>query len=384
MSGIDINLRNKLTKCRLPAEQAYSLPPSCYANLEVTRLEIEHIFRTSWFGIGRSDIAKNTGDFIALDVADQPLLLVRGKDNVLRSFANACRHRGARLKDGNGQCGGIRCPFHSWSYKLNGNLIAAPHMKDASEFEYGDYNLVEYRTAERGGFVFVCLNSNAPEIDDVLGDFLEVHAPWPLETLVSTRRNELSVDCNWKAFLEVFNEYYHLPFVHADSIDDIYMKPEPNDETTGEYASQFGRTDGTGGLLQTEQQHALPPMPKLMGKAVSGVRYTWLFPNMTFAAGTDALWVYEAYPLGPDKCKVIQTACFPPETLDAPEITEKLAAYHSRLDAALDEDLEALANQHAGLKSSDAKQGRFHPLLEANVASFANWYAKKMIATNAH
>lgn len=175
-----------------------------------------------------------------------------------------------------------------------------------------------------------------------------------------------------------------MPFVHADSIDDIYMKPEPNDETTGEYVSQFGRTDGTGGLLQTEQQHALPPMPKLMGKAASGVRYTWLFPNMTFAAGTDALWVYEAYPLGPDKCKVIQTACFPPETLDAPEITEKLAAYHSRLDAALDEDLAALANQHAGLKSSDAKQGRFHPLLEANVASFANWYAKKMIATNAH
>jgi phenylpropionate dioxygenase-like ring-hydroxylating dioxygenase large terminal subunit len=347
-------------------------------------LEIDHIFRTSWLGLGRSDIAQHAGDFIALDIAEQPLLLVRGKDGVLRCFANTCRHRGARLKDGYGQCGGIRCPFHSWSYKLDGNLIAAPHMKEASEFDRADYNLIEYRTAERGGFVFVCLNPNAPEIDEVLGDFLNIHAPWPMETLVTTRRNELTVDCNWKAFLEVFNEYYHLPFVHADSIDDVYMKPEPTDQTTGEYASQFGRTDGTGGLLQTEQQHALPSMPNLTGEAASGVRYTWMFPNMTLAAGTDALWVYEAYPLGPDKCKVIQTACFPPETLETPDIREKIAAYHSRLDAALDEDLVALANQHAGIKAPDAKQGRFHPLLEANVASFANWYATKMTAIETH
>ena len=183
------------------------------------------------------------------------------------------------------------------------------------------------------------------------------------------------VDCNWKAFIEVFNEYYHLPFVHPDSIDDVYAPPDPGDDVAGAYASQFGATTGTGGLLQTEQASALPPMPGLTGREAAGVRYTWVFPNMTFAAGTDALWVYEAYPIGPNQCHVVQTACFPPETLSAPGADAKLAAYHSRLDAALAEDIPALENQHKGLAHPDARQGRFQPLLEPNVASFARWYA---------
>jgi phenylpropionate dioxygenase-like ring-hydroxylating dioxygenase large terminal subunit len=263
-------------------------------------------------------------------------------------------------------------------FHLDGRLAAAPHMDEAEGFDKKDYGLMSYRVEERLGFVFVCTNAQAPALDTQLGEFAEVHAPWPMESLVSLRRREMIVNCNWKAFLEVFNEYYHLPFVHPDSIDDIYQQPDPGDPVQGDFATQFGATDGTGGLLQTEQEKALPAMPGLKGRAAQGVRYTWVFPNMSFAASSDAMWMYEAYPLGPDSCRVVQTACFPPETLNASDAQEKLSAYLVRLDAAIDEDIPALESQHRGLQCADSQTGQLHPLLEINVAAFATWYARQM------
>ena len=371
------NLNDALQACIAPPESALSLPPSCYTDAEWTKTELG-LFRTNWIGVGRADQVAEPGTYRTLDIAGQSIILLRDRDGVLRALANTCRHRGARLLEGEGECRGIRCPFHSWAYRLDGSLVAAPHMDDAPGFDRQDYGLIAYRAEERLGFAFICLDPAAPPLDDVLGDFAQIHAPWPMETLVTTRRRELHVDCNWKAFIEVFNEYYHLPFVHPDSIDDVYSQPDPATPTTGAYASQFGATEGTGGLLQTEQDRALPPIPGLTGRAAAGVRYTWVFPNMTFAAGTDALWVYEAYPLGPDKCHVVQTACFPPETLALAGADVKLEAYHDRLDAALAEDIPALVNQQRGLSNPDARQGRFQPLLEPNVANFANWYARTM------
>ena len=357
-----------------------SIPPVCYADGDIAAAEITGIFRDGWIGIGRADQVKGAGDFIVRDIAGQSIILLRDRDGVLRALANSCRHRAARLLDGSGTCRGLRCPFHSWAYRLDGTLVAAPQMDAVPGFDRASHSLVQYRAEDRLGFVFVCLNPDAPDLDHHLGNFAAVHAPWPMETLVSTRRREMTVNCNWKAFLEVFNEYYHLPFVHPDSIDDVYAPPDPPCAVTGAFASQFGATEGTGGLLQTQQHKALPTMPGLRGRAATGVRYSWVFPNMTFAAGSDALWVYEAYPLGPDRCHVVQTACFPPETLQAPGADEKIASYHSRLDAALDEDIPALENQHGGLRHPDARQGPIHPLLEANVAGFARYYADRMVS----
>ncbi|SLN54255.1 3-phenylpropionate/cinnamic acid dioxygenase subunit alpha [Roseovarius litorisediminis] len=372
------SLLEGLEKCRAEVNQAFSIPPECYVVPEMAEAEEQAVFRRSWLGVGRADMVKAPGDFVTLDVAGQAVLLVRDKEGQLQALANSCRHRGARLAEGAGNCRGFKCPFHAWAYHLDGRLAAAPKMEEAAGFCREDFNLIRYRAEERLGFAFVCLDKAAPELDVVLGDFARVHAPWPMETLVSTRRREVTVDCNWKAFLEVFNEYYHLPFVHRDSIDNVYSLPDAATVTTGAYASQFGKTVGTGGLLQTQQDRALPPMPGLVGHAAQGVRYTWVFPNMTFAAGTDALWVYEAYPLGPDQCHVVQTACFPPETLELSEAASRVGAYHDRLDAALAEDIPALVNQHRGLSCPDARQGRFQPLLEPNVAAFAAWYAGTM------
>lgn len=373
-------LAHALQGCMRDVETAISLPPKCYVDADITQLEIDHIFRGGWIGVGRSDQVKDVGDFKALDIAGQSIILLRDKEGELHAFANSCRHRVARLLDGSGNCRSIRCPFHSWAYRLDGSLVAAPHMDETLGFDRDDYGLVQYRAEDRLGFAFVCLNPDAPDLDAILGDFADIHTPWPMDSLVSTRRRETVVNCNWKAFIEVFNEYYHLPFVHPDSIDDVYDPPDPSTIVNGAYVSQFGGTEGTGGLLQTEQDKALPAMPGLKGREAAGVRYTWAFPNMTFAVGTEVLWVYTAFPMGPDQCQVIQTACFPPETVALVGSDAKIDAYHSRLDAALAEDVLALENQQKGLSHPDATQGRFQARLEPNVVGFAQWYAEQLLS----
>lgn len=356
---------------------SFSLDPSVYVEPAHADAETDRIFGTSWLGIGRADRIGKPGDYVTREIAGHSLIVTRDRDGMPHAFVNACRHRGSRLIDGEGNGRLIRCPFHSWSYALDGRLAAAPHMDECVDFEAADHGLIEFPVAERAGFLFVSLG-RAGGVDDYLGEFEAIHAPWPLGTLRTFRRREFSVNCNWKSFLEVFNEYYHLASVHPRSIDSLYARPDAGDEVSGCFATQFGRTEGTGGLLERAQHRALPAMPGLNPPWRDGVRYTWAFPSMTFAAGRDALWVYEAYPEGPGRCSVVQTVCFPPETMQSAGFAERAAAYVERADAAIDEDIPVLEFQHRGLRSRRALPGPLHPLLEPSVARFAAWYSARM------
>ncbi len=369
-----------LAAVRAPIETSATLPPGCYSDPEVLRCERDEIFRRSWIGLGRADRWREPGDYAALDLAGVPLLVLRDRQGGLRAFANSCRHRGSLLLEGEGCRPLITCPFHAWVYGLDGGLRVAPSVDQLPGFDKADHGLVRFRAEERHGFAFVCLDPDAADLDAWLGDFPALHAPWALDRLVTTRRRELEVACNWKVFLEVFNEYYHLPSVHPDSIGDLYAPPDPPDLTEGCYASQFGATEGTGGLLEESQDQGLPLIPGLAGRNRHGVRYSWVFPNLTFAAGADALWVYDAVPLAPDRTRVGMTVCFPPETVALDDFEARAKHYYHRMDAALAEDVPALERQQAGLTSPYARQGRFAPLLEPNVASFAFWYAERMRA----
>ena len=101
---------------------------------------------------------------------------------------------------------------------------------------------------------------------------------------------------------------------------------------------------------------------------------------MSFASGMDLLWIYEAYPISVDSCQVFQSICVPPETAALRDFDKKISSYYQRFDNGIEEDIHALVNQQRGLASSDACQGRFQPQLEANVASFAKWYADQLLS----
>ena len=356
---------------------ASTLPPACYTGAEALAAEESGLLRRSWLGIGRADEWRKAGDYTAFELAGASVIVLRDEEGVLRAFANTCRHRGTRLLDGRGNAARIRCPFHGWTYGLDGSLRGATRMAATKGFRRADMGLVEFRTAERGGFAFVVLDDEVPGIGEWLGVFDDLHSPWRLGELATTRRRELEVDCNWKLFLEVFNESYHLEYVHAATFGDIYLEPELPDDAGGCVQSSFSPTAGTGGLKSDEQTHVLPAMPGLGARELSGTRYTWVFPSLTFAAGSEALWAYAARPLGPGRCHVTQWVCFPPETVATPGFEAKAERYYARMDEALAEDIVVLERQQLGMDSPFACAGRWSDL-EHGAAAFAAWYAQRL------
>ena len=345
MSEIEQKFEEHLKLCKLPPPQRRSLPFECYWRESILIQEQKYIFSNQWLGLGRADRLENHGEYEAFELCGQALVLMRDQDKVLRLFANTCRHRGAKLLESTGQCQAISCPFHGWTYSLDGNLINAKTMSENPNFDFLDHSLIEYELKDVQGFLFAFLGDQPTDLDTQLGDFSELHQPWSLDELITTRRAVFEVQCNWKAFLDVFNEYYHLNNVHPTSIDNLYNIPEEADKTTGDYASQFGLTTGTGALLESDQSNALPKMENLDSPWNLGARYTWVFPNMTFAASQEAIWVYEASPITSMSCRVRQSICFPKNTTTLPGFKEKSQAYYQRLDDALDEDIVALENQ---------------------------------------
>ena len=379
MTMLDPAIIDDLRRVVPPASRSPTLPPAVYVDPDVALAEREILFRRGWVGCGRSDRWPEPGSCTAIEIGGAPILIARDATGKLRAFANSCRHRGTRLIEGSGRLARITCPFHAWTYGLDGRLMRAPRMESAENFDPADYGLHPYLVEERAGFVFVCLDREAIPIDAWLGDFEAVHAPWTLDRVFTTRRRKLDVACNWKLFIEVFNEYYHLGYVHSSTFGAIYGEPDPADTVTGCFTTQFGTTSGTGGLRESDQSHALPSMPGLGGRHLEGTRYTWIYPNMTFAAGKEAVWFLEVHPSGPARCQVAMSVCFPRATLELPGFEYHAERYYQRMDEALDEDIAVLEHQQAGMSSPDARPGRYAEL-EPSVANFAFWYAAALAA----
>ena len=286
----DNTLQGALDKVSRDVTTSSTLPPACYRDATALDAERLVISQRSWLGIGRGDRWASAGDYAVLSLAGASVIVTRDEDKNLRAFANTCRHRGTALLTGEGNVARIVCPFHGWTYALDGSLRGATRMGHASDFRHEDFGLIEFRTSEHAGFAYVCLSPDTPPLDTWLGNFDEHHTGWPLETLVTTRYRHFEVNCNWKLFLEVFNESYHLDCVHADTFGGIYQEPDQPDTSTGCVHTQFSPTVGTGGLKKDEQDQSLPMMPGLNGRNREGTRYSWVFPSMTFAAGSEALW----------------------------------------------------------------------------------------------
>jgi len=376
--SLPILLQHQLKAVVPDAECSLGIPPACYADAGLLALEQRAVFLEGWVGLGRSDRWVNPGDYSAMDIAGEPVIVIRNRGGELKVFANSCRHRGSKLLDGDGNCKKIKCPFHWWTYDLDGRLKVFSRMEKAIDFDAAEYGLVEFAAAERDGFAWFSFNESPVPIDDWLGDFTSIHEPWNLSQWRSMRIREFDADCNWKTFIEVFNEYYHLPMVHPESISWLYPEPDDADATTGQYTSQFGPTEGVAALLEPAQKFALPVAPGLQGREAAGTRYTWVYPNITFALSQDSMWIYQAFPLGANRCKVIQTICFPEASVELDDFEERAAHYYERIDAAIGEDMPFLEQQQEGLASRYARQGRFSTL-EPSVARFAYWYAQRLL-----
>ncbi len=164
-----------------PADLAHAstIPSRWYFDPAMFRLEREKIFMRTWQPVGFAKNVAEAGSYFCCDVAGEPLLIVRGKDNVLRALSNVCRHRGSLIGDGAGKAVTLRCPYHNWTYALDGRLLACPEFEGVAGWDMNAVRLPEFRVTTWGPYVFVNLDANAPGMEEIFGNIpAEIAARW--------------------------------------------------------------------------------------------------------------------------------------------------------------------------------------------------------------
>lgn len=360
---------------RKPLLEAETLPPWCYTSQEFYDREVERVFRKSWNFLGRADEIPNPGDYMTFELCGEPLIVLRDRDGAIRAYANTCRHRGAKMLDGKGNCRAISCPYHGWVYALNGDLIGTAGMEKTQVFDRARYGLAKVTVDTWDGFIFVALDPNAVPLRQYLGNLPEEMAPYNFKDYVCVRRKEYVLDCNWKLYLENAMEEYHTPVVHRQSIGAQSMEDVP---CTGEWRGLHMAAERTIAVLPEDAAHAFPAPTTLTGRPARGTYFLAIYPQTFFACTQDTMWWLQQFPMGPAKTKVVIGSCFPRATVQRNDFQDTVKYYYKRWDKSLPEDNDISEKQQAGLNSSLSSPGRYS-WHEPVVHDIAKWVLDRVL-----
>ncbi|MEM7124231.1 MAG: aromatic ring-hydroxylating dioxygenase subunit alpha [Pseudomonadota bacterium] len=361
---------------RRPLLEADTLPPDCYTSEAFYRREVETIFLKVWNFIGREDRVPNPGDYAAFEFVGVPVVIVRDRDGSVRAFANSCRHRGAKVMQGEGNCTVMSCPYHSWTYALDGRLIGAMEMDETDGFDRKNFGLVELRLETWAGFLFLNFDHDADPLSAWLGDLPEVLESYKLDDMATTRRVEYDLACNWKIYVENAMESYHVPTVHQQTIQKQKRDHNPPIPTGGEYCGLFTRHEGSRALLPGAK--GFPYIPDLEGLAAQGTYYVLINPSTMFGLTYDCMWWLELHPISAGRTKLIVGSCFPTQTVARDDFDELVNNYYERWNKSIIEDNEISDLQQIGITSPFVKPGRFS-YMEPLVHTIDNWVLDRVL-----
>lgn len=361
---------------RRPLLEAETLPAWCYTSQAFYEREVERIFLKVWNFIGRADRISNAGDYFAFEFVGVPVVVLRDKQGRIRAFVNSCRHRGTRIMSGEGSCVALRCPYHSWTYALDGRLMGAPQMEDTVGFDKKDYGLLPIRIESWDGFLFINFDPDAGSLRDYLGNLPETLASYNFADMVCVRRKEYELACNWKLYVENAMESYHVPTVHGGTLQKQKRDINPPIPARGQYCGLFTRHTGSRALMAGET--GFPYIPTLASDAAEGTFYPLIYPSTMFGCTYDCMWWLEIHPRGPRRMKLIVGSCFPRATVVRPDFGEVVQKYYGRWDASIPEDNHISELQQIGLGSPIWAPGRFSKM-EPLVHTIDNWVVDRVI-----
>lgn len=222
MTGVVAQLRSALANmCNVPAGEPMTMPPVFYTSAEFLELEKEVIFRQEWICVARMDEIPAPGNFIALDIVGEPILVIRGDDGVVRVLSNVCRHRGTRIMDGRGTARRLVCPYHAWAYATDGRLLGAPHMAKVPSFDAARCRLPGLASEVWQGFIYVNLDGKAPPLAPRLVGLEPLIRNYHLAEMTYQHGEEEIWAVNWKSLAENFMEGYHLSVTHPRTLHPI-------------------------------------------------------------------------------------------------------------------------------------------------------------------
>jgi choline monooxygenase len=321
-----------------PLEYAYTIPAAWYLDQRIGRLERDQVFGGNWIAVGRADQVAATGQFFTVDLAGEPLIVVRGADDQLRAFFNVCRHHAAAVATApSGVAHHLRCPYHGWTYGLDGSLKGAPEFAGVCNFDRAANGLVPVLAASWENFIFVNLNREAPPLESYLGDLAQRISVSGLRFFA---RRSYTLACNWKVYVDNYLDGgYHIPHLHKalNSVLDY---------------SEYTIENGTNYTLQSS------PMVASQDASVANTRtgdhayYYWLYPNFMINLYAGVMDTNLVLPLGQEKCLVVFDFFFGDSNA---EYNAQSVAVSERVQA---EDVDICESVQRGLHSRAYGAGR--------------------------
>jgi len=341
-----------------------TLPWSWYTDPEVLRREGERIFARSWQYVGHSGQLAEAGSFFAAVAGQIPVVVTRARDGVPRAFLNVCRHRGHVVANGAGRRETLQCPYHAWTYGLDGALRAAPRSDREPGFEFDELGLQEIALDSWGPFLFVNPEAGAAPLADALGDVpARVAEIIDVDSLEFHFRSEYSVDANWKITCENFLECYHCAVAHPGFAAEVDISPDAYRlESSGLTSSQLGplRQNGSSFLVDGEIPH-------------SQFHFVWPNFGINIFPGRTNLSCGPMLPLGPERTARFLDYFFAPGVDQA--WIDELVAFDTQVGS---EDVQLVQGVQQGVRSGLLAEGRLLTESEQLVAHFQRLCAEAL------
>ncbi|MEM1248221.1 MAG: aromatic ring-hydroxylating dioxygenase subunit alpha [Acidobacteriota bacterium] len=273
---------------------ATTLPSRWYLDPEFLGAETESIFWRSWQWVGASAKVRNPGDFNTHDLLGEPLVLVRGKDEELRGFYNVCKHRAGPVAVGSGNKPALLCPYHGWTYGLDGCLRRAREFEDVADFDPKEVKLDGVRVSEWGPLVLANLDPEAPSLNDMLGEIPDevAEAGFAIDRMELVERRDYEVKANWKVYVDNYLEGYHIPIAHPGlyrTIDYAAYRVETRRWHSRQHAP-FRKGRETKALEGRDRRY-------LRAEGEEQALYYWVFPNLMLNLYPDNLQINVVVPL---------------------------------------------------------------------------------------
>ncbi|MBE1283544.1 MAG: Rieske 2Fe-2S domain-containing protein [Rhodobacteraceae bacterium] len=357
----------------VPFEQARAMPPEVYTSEEFMQEELNNIFAKDWYCVGRADALAEPGSYTTCDLANQPILVIRDRDGTLRALSNVCLHRMSTLLHGRGKARSIVCPYHAWTYNLDGSLRGAPAMTLNEGFCKDSYTLPKIRCEEWLGWVFVTLNNDAPPVAEQLREVEDMIAGYDMTNYTEAFYEEHVWDTNWKVLAENFMESYHLPVCHAGTIgglsrlEDMVCPP-------GLPAFNY-HTILKDDSLRIAMAH--PSNDRLKGDERKTTFLLSIYPSLLITLTPGYFWYLSLHPVSPGKVHIRFGGGMSDDYKDDADAQQNFKDLKTLLDDVNVEDRGCTEKVYRGLSSNAAEPGHLSHLERPNY-DFAQYLMAKI------
>lgn len=348
---------------------AEALPPLCYTDPDFYEFEKEAIFNHEWLCVGHEAWVKEPGEYFTCSFIGEPILVARTREGEIKAMSAVCQHRAMLVAEGCGKKGGFVCPYHHWSYALDGRLIDAPAMERACNFDKSKIRLPELKLENWLGFLFINFDSSAPPLAPRLEAVAKALAPYELQKAEQPSRAEVGVapyvqvhPWNWKVHFENSNDGYHANRLHHGPIHDmcpseLAIFPDLPSDTAG-YLRYNATVDIDIGFNPTKKA-VLPLFPGLSEDDRRRFVFVNVPPSLFIFAQNDYVIYSILRAEGPEVTVADRSWMVAPRAMRQPLFRERLAMIQSTSGAIVAQDREVDAAVQAGLRSRFATRGRY-------------------------